>query len=208
MLDILAHHPATIRRISTRLCAWFLGYNPPQTVVDAVVQRATATNLNIKEMIRAIFADKTTVRAQNLKLKRPLEFMESGIRAVGGDVTSASRVASVAGQAGEVPFEWSPPNGYPDALGYWGQLLLPRWNAAFWLMSNGLGTKVTIADLLDGAASIDAIADRIDLILYGGEMPKADKDIVKVFLGGDKTPTKLAAEAFGLAMALPGFQWY
>ncbi|POA74317.1 hypothetical protein C1882_29070 [Pseudomonas sp. FW305-E2] len=75
-------------------------------------------------------------------------------------------------------------------------------------MSNSLGTKVNIADLLSGATSADDIADRIDAVLYGGEMPSADKTIVKSYLAGEKTPTKLAAEAFGLAMALPGFQWY
>ena len=208
VLDILAHHPATYKRISTRLCTWLLGYAPTQSLVNSVVAKATSTNWDTKELIRVILGSASVVRGQSLKLKRPLEFIESAIRAVNGDVTNIARVASVAGQAGEIPFEWSPPNGYPDALAYWGELLLPRWNAAFWLMRNELGTTVNIDALVAGETTPTGIANRIDLTLYGGEMPSSDKQLVTTFLKSSSTPAKLAAEAFGLAMALPGFQWY
>lgn len=208
VIDILAHHPATYKRISTRLCTWLLGYSPSASTINSVVAKAKSTNWDIKELIRVILGNTAVVRGQNLKLKRPLELIESAVRAVNGDVTNISRVVSVAGQAGEVPFEWSPPNGYPDALAYWGELLLPRWNAAFWLMRNQLGTAVNVDALIAGEKTATGIANRIDLALYGGEMPTADKQLVTTFLQGDANPTIRAAEAFGLAMALPGFQWY
>jgi len=37
--------------------------------------------------------------------------------------------------AGQHPFFWQPPDGYPDTLAYWVGLLLPRWNFGASLMN-------------------------------------------------------------------------
>ena len=111
---------------------------------------------------------------------------------------------------GQIPFNWNPPNGYPHSFEYWATLVLPRWNFAFSLgiPGNVGGATIDTTALLAGATTAQRIADRIDLLLFGGEMPAVDKAALLTYLRPDPPTTTRIRDAFGLALASPGFQWY
>ena len=111
---------------------------------------------------------------------------------------------------GHIPFNWNPPNGYPHAFEYWGTLVLPRWNFAASLPAGGVGgVVVDNTTLIAGANTAQRIADRIDMLLFGGEMPPADKSALVAYLRPDPVTsnTKLR-DAIGLALGSPAFHWY
>ena len=70
------------------------------------------------------------------------------------------------------------------------------------------GATIDTTALLAGATTAQAIANRIDTLLFGGEMPAADKAALMTYLRPDPPSTTRIRDAFGLALASPGFQWY
>ena len=114
---------------------------------------------------------------------------------------------------GNIPFAWGPPDGYPHAFEYWGGLPLPRWNFAFQLANNAVGgATVDVPGLMAGATSAVQIADRIDSLVFGGEMVDADKMALITYLRptGSATAPSMSQirDALGLAIASPAFQWH
>ena len=93
---------------------------------------------------------------------------------------------------------------------YWGTLVLPRWNFAFSLGVPGSvgGASIDMTALLAGANTGQRVADRLDVLLMGGQMRPADKAALIAHLSPDPPSTTRIRDAFGLALASPGFQWY
>jgi hypothetical protein len=88
-------------------------------------------------------------------------------------------------------------------------LPLPRWNFAFNL-SNGTitGAAVDAAALTAGATTAVAITDRIDELVFAGEMPQTDKAALLAYLQPDPPSLSRIRDALGLALASPAFQWH
>jgi hypothetical protein len=146
--------------------------------------------------------------------KRPFHYIVSALRVMNANITNLATIRQtyLAG-TGQLPFAWGPPDGYPQEFEYWGGLPLPRWNFAFQLANNSIsGVSVDLAALLSGATSPVQIAERIDTVIFAGEMPPADKAALIAYLrpaGTATTPsTNQIRDAFGLALASPGFQWH
>ncbi len=208
VLDILATHASTAAFISGKLCRWFWGENPPQSLVDAVAATYTATGGDIREMVRTLFAN-TDENAAGVRYKRPYHIVVSGLRATGATITSTGGLRTQLTAAGQLPFHWSPPDGYPDALDRWVGLILPRWNfAASLLNGNIAGSSVSIDALLGGANTADAVADVIDDKLFGGAMPADQKTKIRDYLLPNPPSTTRKRDAVGLALSAPEFQWY
>ena len=111
--------------------------------------------------------------------------------------------------AGHEPFYWGPPDGYPDYLDYWIGLILPRWNLGAQIGGQSLsGTSTNFDTLFAGATTAQQIVDRIDLLLFSGEMPAAEKLRVRDYLFPEPVSATRRREAVGLAIGSPGFQWY
>jgi hypothetical protein len=63
--------------------------------------------------------------------------------------------------------------------------------------------------LLAGANTAQRVADRLDMLLFGGEMPPADKAALMAYLRPDPvTSNTRLRDAIGLAIGSPGFHWY
>ncbi len=139
----------------------------------------------------------------------PLHLFASALRATGADIVTTTALRNQLTAAGHLPFHWSPPDGYPDALDAWAGLILPRWNFAASLLNHEIsGSSVDVDGFLAGATTADAVVDRIDEGLFGGDMSVWDKQrIHEYLLPGPPTPSR-RAEAVGLAISSPGFQWY
>jgi uncharacterized protein (DUF1800 family) len=209
VLDILANHPSTAQFISKKLCKRFWSYDPPQSLIDDVAATYTATGGDIKEMLRTLFAnpDPATVPP---KYKRPYHLLVSGLRGAAADIVTTTGLRTQLAAAGQIPFSWGPPDGYPDTLSAWVGLILPRWNFGAALMNNNVsGTSVDINAFLAGVPNTaQGVADQIDTALFGGQMPPADKDRIRDYMLPDPPTTARKREALGLAIGSPGYQWY
>jgi len=93
VLDLLAKHPSTARFIATKLCRRLIADDPPSAAVERAARVFTETDGDIREVLRAIvtgpeFFAPAVVRA---KIKSPLEFAVSAVRAAGGRVEPRGR---------------------------------------------------------------------------------------------------------------------
>ncbi len=86
VLDILAAHPATAKHIAFKLCQRFIADAPPQAAVDAVARAFTNSKGNLKKTYAALFAtpEFSSEGAYRAKIKSPLEFAVSAVRALDG----------------------------------------------------------------------------------------------------------------------------
>ena len=210
VLQILAGHASTHRYVSRKLLRWFIDYEPSDAMVADVAEVFRQSDGDIKAVLRRVLSFENVRWARPL-FKRPIHYIASAIRAVNANMTryDSLRYNWLAGM-GQMPFNWNPPNGYPHDFEYWGTLVLPRWNFAASLPAGSVGGAVVdnIA-MLAGANTAQGIANRIDLVLFGNEMPAADKAALVAYLRPDPvTSNTRIRDAIGLAIGSPGFHWY
>lgn len=214
VLDLLASHKDTARRLANKLCVWFLRYDPPSRTVDRVARTFRQTGGDIRRTVEEVLSTKSFDEAEvclALKLRRPMHLAVGAIRSTGGTISNALGLAEQLRLMGHAPFAWPAPNGYPDALGAWGSNLLPRWTFLSDLLGGAVpGAGVPVAaliDLYDGAPAARRGA-QLSLALTGGRMSATDVAEVQSFL--DSRPTfngAVAREAVALALSLPSTQW-
>jgi uncharacterized protein (DUF1800 family) len=184
-LDLLANHPATARFIALKLCRRFVADEPPSDLVDRVAARFRESDGDIRETLKTLFADPafSERRFFRSKVKTPLEFTASALRATRAEVRVPLKVAQAIGNMGEPLYQCEPPTGWPDRAAPWvnAGALLARMRAAAALFNGNQ----------DAAASADAGA------LLGGADPRSKGKVVSAFvdafLGGEVSDRTRAA---------------
>ena len=88
VLDLLVAHPATARRIATKLCQRFVADEPPVALVDRVARVFRETRGGLRKTYEALFLDPEFFAAAHLgaKTKSPFEFAASALRASGASL--------------------------------------------------------------------------------------------------------------------------
>lgn len=209
VLSILVNHPSTARFIAKKLCAWFLGYDPPEDVVESVKATYQATGGDIKSMLRVILNQNVLTYLSTPKVKRPFHLIASLLRAIDADVNGPRYLLARLETMGQLPFFWPTPDGYPDTLDAWGASVLPRWQfttEVFYPPDHAV--LVNLEALLDseGGNAPGQQAEAINRIL-GETLSDEETAIVQEFY--DTAPQEIALrDAFGLAASMQGFQWY
>jgi uncharacterized protein (DUF1800 family) len=139
VLEMLAKHPSTAHFISKKLAIRFVSDNPPQSLVETMANTYLKSDGDIAEVLRTMFYsrefwDKETYRA---KVKTPLEFVVSSIRATGTDVTNALPLVQTLNKMGMAPYLQQPPTGYSMKAETWvnSAALLSRMNFSLALAS-------------------------------------------------------------------------
>ena len=150
-LEMLARQPATARFISTKLAQRFVSDTPPPALVEAMAKTFLASDGDIKAVMRTMlgapeFWDKSEYRA---KVKTPLEFAVSAIRATGAEVQRTQSVADALNRMGMPLYGAQPPTGYSMRAESWvnSGALLSRMNFAL-----ALGTGKLAGVRMDAAA--------------------------------------------------------
>lgn len=211
VLNILSNHPSTAQFIATKIAKRFVAEDPPQSVVNDIAATYIATNGDIKAMLRTALKPNVLADAAP-KYKRPFHVMMSMLRVL--PLTLASPITTNAlrsqlAAAGQQPYYWGPPDGYPDSFAHWSGLLLPRWNFAFSLLANQTaGVQVDYVTFYTGATNADQMADRINQVMFQNEMPTYDRNRIRDYLLPNTPSTTRQREAIALAAASPSFQWY
>jgi uncharacterized protein (DUF1800 family) len=161
--DIIAYHPGTARHIAGKLCRRFISDNPPQTIIDAVAdtfyQNRYASN-QMKLTYRTLFlSDEFKDPANfNSKVKRPFEAMVGALRAVGSDFIPRPNnsetntiLSSFLQRAGQRPFLWASPDGFPDEKEYWtgGTILINVMRFFDWMLDENTYDPDRIVPMMD-----------------------------------------------------------
>jgi len=212
VLKILVAHPSTATYVATKLLRHFWGDTPPQSLINSVASVFTATQGDIKAMLRAIFrADLDP--ASEAKFKRPFHLFASALRATGATVATPGNLQTALIGSGHSPFNWQTPDGYADTLTAWSGLLLPRWNFGASIMNSEYGSSAVVVDLptlligVPAPYTAAAIVKRINELLFGGFMPGPEAAALTTYLSPGAPTTAKIREAIGLAIGSPAFQW-
>jgi hypothetical protein len=148
VLDIVASHPSTARHISRELAQRFVADDPPASLVERMAQTFLKTKGDLREVIKTMLASKEfwSAGAYRSKVKSPLEYVASAVRAEGADVDYAFFLANQVGQMGEPLYRKLEPTGYKESGAEWvaSSSLLARMNFALQL-AGGRAPGVKIA---------------------------------------------------------------
>ena len=125
-LSYLARHPATARRIARRLCVRFVKDNPSAGARRRGRQGVLAHGTAIKPTLRAMVDHPEFAASAGAKVRTPIEDYVATVRALGirlkPPVNGDSFVNAMYWQyrdAGQAPYEWPAPNGFPEVNGAW-----------------------------------------------------------------------------------------
>jgi uncharacterized protein (DUF1800 family) len=209
LLTRLAGHEATARFLATKLARRFVEDLPDPAVVDDVADAFRVSGGDIRTTLRALLLHPAVVERMRLKLKRPNEFTAGVLRRLqpdpGVDVLGAIYQSLAA--AGQVPFGWPAPDGYPDERAHWQSTsgFLMRFNSAFdW-------TRRLVQDspVLREAAAADRLGEQaailVDALRPEGVSPRTRRIMLRYANGlpEDERPAALAA----WLLAGPEAQW-
>jgi uncharacterized protein (DUF1800 family) len=194
VIDLLARHPSAARFISLKLARRFISDDPPPSLVNKAAEAFRRSEGDIPTVLRTLidspeFFSPETYQA---KVKKPLEFVASGLRVTGAEVQMSHQLLRYLGRMGEPLFLAQPPTGYSDAGASWvsPDMLLTRMNFAIDLMANRIpGSRVPIDALADQDSFARLIAP--DALSAGTRSALAETE---------------GSQAIALLMAAPEFQ--
>ena len=185
-LLMLARHPSTAKFISRKLAMRFVSDDPPQALIDEMARTFEKTDGDIKEVLRTMFRSRefwapTTYRA---KVKTPLEFVVSAVRATGADIQNAQPLVRFLQQSGMQPYGAQPPTGYSTKADAWvnSGALLARLNFALGLGVGKLpGITMDPQGLLGASAPEDApgVQASLENTLLAGDISKQTHDTIR-----------------------------
>jgi uncharacterized protein (DUF1800 family) len=224
VLHKLATNPQTAHFISLKLAERFVSDNPPPALVDQMAKTFLKKKGEIREVLLTMFHSPEfwTSETYRAKVKTPLEFVASAVRATGGDVTDAMPLVRQLGNMGMPLYGAQPPTGYSMKAETWvsSSSLLNRMNFSLALTSGKIkGVTVKAAQAAgSGTAPADANASLsvMENTFLAGDVSKQTHDsIAAQVLAPGKIPDKKAnqsprppdtATMAGLLLGSPEFQ--
>ncbi len=163
VLNLLARQPATAKFVCRKLAMRFVSDDPPQALVDRMSETFLKRDGDIREVLRTMLNSPEfwSPEAYRAKVKTPLEFVVSAVRATGADVTNAMPLAQTLNRMGMPLYGAQPPTGYSMKADAWvnSAALLNRMNFALALGTGRLNAvKVEEKQVLPNGAPTDPTA--------------------------------------------------
>jgi uncharacterized protein (DUF1800 family) len=166
VLDLLARHPSTARFIATKLVSRFVTDDPPPVLVERAAAHFLETDGDLREVTRLILTSPEffATETQRAKVKTPLEFVVSSVRALDAEVNQGLGLVRGLRELGMPLYRCQPPTGYSDRADAWVNTgaLLARMNFAIALVGNRLpGVQVELphTERVDGASVRSVLED-------------------------------------------------
>jgi uncharacterized protein (DUF1800 family) len=221
LLHMLATSPQTAHFISLKLAQRFVSDDPPTALVDRMAKTFEKKKGDIREVLSTLFHSpefwaEGTYRA---KVKTPLEFVASAVRATGADVDDAMPLARQLGNMGMPLYGAQPPTGYSMKAETWvsSAALLNRMNFALSLTSGKVrGVKVDAMQLAGGPpppADATLALSTMETKLLASDVSKQTHDSIMAQIDAPaKQPDKNAprppdaSTIAGLLLGSPEFQ--
>ena len=121
VLHILAHHPSTAKFVCTKLAMRFVSDDPPPALVDRMAQTFLKKDGDIREVLKTMFDSPEfwAPDSYRAKVKTPLEFVVSAVRASGAEVNDAMPLARQLQNMGMPLYGMQPPTGYSMKADAW-----------------------------------------------------------------------------------------
>jgi uncharacterized protein (DUF1800 family) len=221
VLHLLAHNPATARFICTKLAIRFVSDNPPATLVDRMAQAFLKKDGDIREVLTTMLQSPEfwAPDAYRAKVKTPLEFVVSAVRASGADVSDGTSLTRQLLIMGMPLFGAQPPTGYSTKAEAWvnSSALLDRMNFALALTSGKV--KSTQAGDLGEAVNASTTPQQtliaLENTLLAGDVSKQTHDTISSRLEDPKIARRKLDDAArppdigmieGLLLGSPEFQ--
>jgi uncharacterized protein (DUF1800 family) len=132
VIDLLSRHPATARFIVTKLARRLIADQPPASAVKRGTEAFRESDGDVAVVVRSLIAapEFYAPEAYKAKIKKPLEFIASALRASGADMRITPQLLRYLARMGEPLFLAQPPTGFPDVAQSWisPAMLLTRMN--------------------------------------------------------------------------------
>ena len=142
LLHYLASRPATARFLSRELAVRFVSDDPPQSLVDRMAQTYARTGGDISAVLRTLYHSPEfwSAASYRAKVKTPLEFVVSAVRASNANIENLRPLANALRQMGMPLYGCVPPTGYDWKASTWVSTgaLVDRMNFALALAANRL----------------------------------------------------------------------
>jgi uncharacterized protein (DUF1800 family) len=216
VLHRLATSPQTAHFISLKLAERFVSDDPPQALVDRMAKTFLKKKGDIREVLSTLFHspefwDDGNYRA---KVKTPLEFVVSAIRATGAEVDDALPLTRQLNNLGMPLYGAQLPTGYPMKAETWvsSSALLNRMNFAVALTSGKIrGVRVEVAQFAGNVAlwnSSETLSTlETDLLVGGVSQQTHDSISAQVQTEGKNVPHASDVSMIaGLLLGSPEFQ--
>jgi uncharacterized protein (DUF1800 family) len=199
LLHRLATSPKTAHFISLKLAERFVSDDPPPELVSQMAKTFLRKKGDIREVLSVLFHspefwNDSTYRA---KVKTPLEFVASSIRATGAEVDDAKPLIQQLNRMGMPLYGAQPPTGYSMKAETWvsSSALLNRMNFALALTNGNVrGVELNAAQLAasDGAADLPSILSTMESSLIAGGVSRQTHDsiLAQVDSTKDHAPAK------------------
>jgi uncharacterized protein (DUF1800 family) len=186
VLHILAHHPSTAHFVCNKLAMRFVSDNPPPTLVDQMARTFLKKDGDIREVLKTMFKSPEfwSDDAYRAKVKTPLEFVVSAVRATNADVSDAMQLARQLNNMGMPLYGMQPPTGYSMKAETWvnSSALLDRMNFSLSLMTGKVkGTSVDAMQLIRPStppADAQGTLAQLEASLLAGDVSKQTHDAV------------------------------
>jgi uncharacterized protein (DUF1800 family) len=139
LLHMLATSPATAKFISIKLAVRFVSDTPPPAMVDRMAKAFLSSGGDIKTVLRTMFDSPEfwSPEVYRAKVKTPLEFVTSAVRASDAEVTNALPLVQSLDKLGMPLYGMQTPNGY-------------RWMSEQWVNTGDLVSRMNFALVLSG----------------------------------------------------------
>lgn len=159
--EYLAHRPATARNVARRLLIHYVSDQPAAGLVDRVARHYLRHGTDIGETLRFIVDQPEFFASRGGKTRRPGDSFAAAVRGMGmtwtggvdlgavtsSEVTGWSPYLDLLRDAGHVPSEWYPPNGYPQVAAPW---LNSNTTLQVWRLMSMLADGTTSTPFLKG----------------------------------------------------------
>jgi uncharacterized protein (DUF1800 family) len=207
MLHILAENPATARFLSTKLATEFVSDDPPKPLINRMAKTYLKTHGDIRQVLRTMFRSPEfwSRDAYRGKLKTPLEFEISALRATDANIDNASALAAALDRLGMPLYGVQQPNGYSLKADPWlgAEALLTRMNFALTLTANRVpGVEVQTALVVNSAETAQQSELRLEQALLDGRASaQTHEAVLKEMDASQTSPVMPAAMAKGTGRA-------
>ncbi len=203
VLHLLATSPQTAHFISLKLAERFVSDDPPPALVDRMAKTFQKKKGDIREVLITLFHSPEfwSDSAYRAKVKTPLEFVASAVRATGANVDDAFPLSRQISNMGMPLYSAQPPTGYSMKAETWvsSSALLGRMNFALGLTNGKVrGVKVDAVQLAGGPpapADASAALSTLEAKLLAGDVSKQTHDSIIAQIQG---PSKNDGVALGV----------
>lgn len=147
VIEHLSMHPATIKKICTKLAKRFVSESPSRALIASMEEAYRRNNGDIKALIWAMLYSSDFSSSAGAKIKRPGEYINSVHRSMEviwdmsvikdrGDAIyyiNMQEYRAWLATAGHEPRTWQAPDGFPDNNAYWlgASSMIQEFNTAF-----------------------------------------------------------------------------